>query len=289
LRAEEDPVDPADEPRAQAAGAIALSGGVSVRRIGLGAMRIMKAGPEGSKLLLQRALELGVNLIDTADVYGRDGASERLIAQALHPYPEGLVIATKGGQVLVEGKPRPNGSPEYLRSACEMSLQRLRVGEIHLYQLHNADPNVPLEESLGALAELQAEGKVRQIGVSNLFGQRLEQVLATAPIVSVQNRYNLGDRRTEADLRTCERLGIAFIPYAPLDAGSLASGDGLLDEIASAHSATAAQVALAWLLQRSPVMLPIPGTCSPQHLEENVAAARLPLTSEEIAGLEAYC
>jgi pyridoxine 4-dehydrogenase len=249
----------------------------------------MKAGPEGSKLLLRRALELGVNLIDTADVYGRDSASERLIAQALHPYPEGLVIATKGGQVMVEGKPQPNGSPEHLRTACEMSLQRLRVGTIHLYQLHSADPNVPLEESLGALAELQAEGKVRQIGVCNLFGQRLEQVLATAPIVSVQNRYNLGDRTTEADLRTCERLGIAFISYFPLDAGSLASGGGQLTEIASAHSATAAQVALAWLLKRSPVMLPIPGTCSPQHLEENVAAARLRLTSEEMARLEAYC
>jgi pyridoxine 4-dehydrogenase len=284
---EEDPVHQAHEPRAQAAGVVALSDGVSVRRIGFGAMRIMQAGVEESRVLLRRALELGVNLIDTADVYGRDGAGERLIAKALHPYPEGLVIATKGGQVMVGGKPMPNGSPEHLRAACEMSLQRLRVSEIHLYQLHNADPDVPLEESLGALAELRSEGKVQHIGVCNLFGGRLERALATAPIVSVQNRYSLGDRATEADLRACEKRGIAFISYSPLHGGALASGGGELVRIATGHSATAAQVALAWLLNRSPVTVPIPGTCSLQHLEENVAAVRLRLTNEEVARLEA--
>ena len=259
-----------------------------MHRLGLGAMRIMQAGPEGAKALLRRALELGVNLIDTADVYGRDGASERLIAEALRPYPDDLVIATKGGQVMGEGKPRADGRPDHLRSACEASLRRLGLETIGLYQLHNADPNVPLEESLGALVDLRTEGKIRHIGVCNLFGQRLEQVLETTPVVTVQNRYNVLERATEQDLHLCERLGIAFVAYAPLGAGTLTAQDNL-QRVADAHGATPAQTALSWLLHHSPIMLPIPGTASIEHLEQNVAAGGLKLTGEEIADLESSC
>ncbi len=251
-------------------------------------MRIMQAGPDRAPALIRRAVELGVNLIDTADVYGRDGASERLIAEALDPYPPDLVIATKGGQVIVDGKPQPNGSPEHLRSACEASLKRLHLSTIDLYQLHNVDPAVPLEESLGALTELRAEGKIKYIGVCNLFDQRLERALDLAPVVSVQNRYNIADRGTERDLSLCEERGIAFVAYAPLGAGALAAVAGL-GEIATARRATPAQIALAWLVQRSPFTLPIPGTSSFDHLEENVAAARLGLSKEEMARLEPSC
>jgi pyridoxine 4-dehydrogenase len=242
-------------------------GSLSVNRIGLGARFVQDAEHHGP--LLQRALELGVNLIDTADVYG---ASEEAIAGALHPYPEGLVIATKGGQTLVDGQPTADGRPEYLQQACERSAKRLRVDTIDLYQLHMPDPNVPIEESVGALDELRREGKVREIGVSNVFGEQLERARASAPIVSVQNRYSLKHRDSETEIEFCERERMAYMPWWPLAGGELAQ--------------IGVQQALAWLLQRSPAMLPIPGTASVEHLEENVAAAGLRLTDDEVAQLE---
>jgi pyridoxine 4-dehydrogenase len=261
-------------------------GALSVSRIGFGAMRVLWAGPDQARAVLRRALELGVTLIDTADVYGA-GQSELAIADALHPYPRDLVIATKGGQTEVDGRAHPDCRPEHLRAACEDSLRRLRVDTIDLYQLHNPDPDIPLEESLGTLAELQREGKVRLLGASNLFGEQLERALAAAPLVSLQNLYNLRNRRSEHELRTCERHGVAFMPYFPLGAGSLAGDADDVASIAAAHGSTPAQVALAWLLARSPVMLPIPGTTSVEHLEENVAAATLELRDAELELLDA--
>ena len=252
---------------AAAAGEVAL-GDLTVNRIGLGARFVQDA--HHHRPLLERALALGVNLIDTADVYGN---SEDAIAEALHPYPDGLVIATKGGQTMVTGKPTADGRPEYLRAACHRSLQRLRVDTIDLYQLHMPDPDVPIEESVGTLDQLRQEGKVRQIGVSNLFDEQLEAALRTAPVVSVQNRYSLMHRERETEIQICEREGIAYMPWWPLAGGELAR--------------VGAQNALAWLLQHSPVMLPIPGTASVEHMEENVAAASLQLTLEETAELEA--
>jgi aryl-alcohol dehydrogenase-like predicted oxidoreductase len=252
---------------AAAAGELAL-GSLTVNRIGFRARFVQDAAHHGP--LLRRALELGVNLLDTADVYGN---SEEAIAGALHPYPDALVIATKGGQTLVDGTPTGEGRPEYLREACERSLRRLRVDTIDLYQLHMPDPGVPIEESVGALAQLRQEGKVREIGVSNVFGPQLEAARRTAPIVSVQNRYSLKHRESQAEIALCEREGMAYMPWWPLAGGELA-GVGV-------------KKALAWLLQRSPAMLPIPGTGSVDHLEENVAAASVQLTPEEIADLEA--
>jgi pyridoxine 4-dehydrogenase len=258
-----------------------LGGELEVNRIGFGAMRFMSAGVDGAKAILRRAVELGVTLIDTADVYGRDGASEKLIAQALRPYPAEVVIATKGGQVMVEGVPRADGTPPHLRSACEASLRRLGLDTIDLYQLHNPDPNVPLDESLGALGELRQEGKVRQIGVCNLSGRRLEQAHSGHRLATVQNRLNLDDRGSLQDLATCERRNIAFMPYAPLGAGSLPAWKEKLATIADAHNAAPVQVALAWLLDLAPVTLPIPGTSSLEHLEQNAAAAAMSLTEED--------
>ncbi len=252
---------------AAAAGELAL-GDLVVNRIGLGARFVQDATHQGP--LLRRALELGVNLIDTADVYGN---SEAAIAEALHPYPDGLVIATKGGQTVVDGQPTANGRPEYLRGACERSLARLRVDTIDLYQLHMPDPGVPLAESLGALDELRREGKVRHIGVSNVFGDAFEAALSVAPIVSVQNRYSLKHRERETEIQICEREGIAYMPWWPLAGGELAQ--------------IGAQTALAWLLQHSQAMLPIPGTASVEHLEENVAAAAITLAPAAVAQLEA--
>jgi pyridoxine 4-dehydrogenase len=249
-------------------------------------MWVTRNGRAAGATLLRRVLELGVNLIDTADIYER-GESESLIAEALFPYPEDLIIATKGGQVWRGGGPAPDGRPEHLRSACEHSLRRLRVDTIDLYQLHNPDPKVPFEESLGALADLRAEGKVRQIGISNFSGRALFTGRGAVPIVSLQNQYNLMDRRSEAALEECERQGVAFIPYRPLASGHLASSSPPLASIGSDHGATAAQVALAWLLQRSPVVVPIPGTASIEHLEENVAAARLRLSADDVSLLDA--
>jgi pyridoxine 4-dehydrogenase len=265
-----------------------IGGDLEVRRLGFGSMRITGDGiwgppddPEAARALLRRVIELGVNLIDTADSYGPE-VSENLIAEALHPYPHGLVIATKGGLTRTgPGEWPRNGRPEHLREACEGSLRRLKVDRIDLYQLHAPDTNVPYEDSVGALKELQEEGKIRHIGISNVTVAQLEQARELVDVVTVQNRYNLTDRSSEDVLDACEDAGIGFIPWFPLATGSLAEPGGALDEVAHAHDATPGQVALAWLLARSKVMLPIPGTSSAEHLEENVAAAQLTLGDEE--------
>lgn len=281
-----------DMTSATAAGTFKIDGDMEINRIGFGAMRITGEGiwgepsdPEGAKALLRRALELGVNLIDTADSYGPD-VSERLIREALSPYPEDLVIATKGGLV----RPGPgewvtDGRPEHLRQACEGSLKRLGLEAIDLYQLHAPDSNVPYEESVGSVAELQKEGKVRHVGLSNVSVEQLRQARGILTVVSVQNRYNLSNRSSEEVLQECEREGIGFIPYFPLAAGRLSEPGGPVEKISARHGATAGQVALAWLLSHSPVTLPIPGTSSAKHLEENVGAAGISLSDEEVAEL----
>jgi aryl-alcohol dehydrogenase-like predicted oxidoreductase len=236
--------------------------------------------------VLRRAVELGVNLIDTADSYGPE-VSEKIIAEALHPYPAGLVIATKGGLTRSgPGQWHRNGRPEHLRKACEGSLRRLRVDRIDVYQLHAIDAAVPMEDSLGELVRLRSEGKIRHIGLSNVSVDQLKRARALAEIVSVQNRYNLGDRASEDVLEVCGRDGLGFLPWYPVGAGDLTRAGGPLDRVAKAHAVTPAQVALAWLLLHSPVMLPIPGTSSVAHLEENVAAAALSLEDGEMLSLE---
>jgi pyridoxine 4-dehydrogenase len=279
-------------PNAAAAGTLVL-GDLNVNRLGFGAMRITGPGiwgepedPDEAKAVLRRAVEFGINLIDTADIYGPE-VSERLIAKALHPYPEGLVIATKGGLTRPEpDRLVPDGRPEHLREACEGSLRRLGVDRIDLYQFHTPDPNVPFEDSVWALAQLRDEGKVRHVGLSNVGVRELEIAIDIVPVVSVQNRYNLTDRSSEAVLQACEREGVGFIPWFPLATGRLARPGGPLGEIAARHDATPSQVALAWLLGHSPAMLPIPGTSSVAHLEENVAAAALELSEDERADLD---
>lgn len=276
---------------AAAAGTFDL-GDLSVNRLGFGAMRITGEGiwgepedPEEARAVLRRAVELDINLIDTADSYGPD-VSERLIGETLYPYPDGLVIATKAGLLRDgPGQWRPDGRPEHLREACEGSLRRLRLDRIDLYQLHRIDPQVPAEESLGTLAELREEGKIRHVGLSEVGVEEIRQAQEIVPIASVQNRYNLTDRGSEDVLDFCEREGMGFIPWFPLAVGDLARTGGPLDEIADRHDATPGQIALAWLLWRSPVMLPIPGTSSVTHLEENVAAASLELDEEELSTL----
>jgi pyridoxine 4-dehydrogenase len=274
----------------ESVGTVAL-GDLTVRRLGFGAMRITGEGVWGPPpdrevglAVLRRAVELGVNLIDTANSYGPD-VSEELIAEALHPYPEELVIATKGGFTR-PGPSRwvPNGRPEYLREACEGSLRRLRTERIDLYQMHVPDRDVPYEESIGALKELQDEGKVNQIGVSNVSVGQLATARGIVDVVSVQNRFNLGDRSAAEVLAVCQEDGIGFIPWFPLDAGGLAEPGGAAAEIADRHGATPAQVALAWLL-RTPATLPIPGTGSVAHLEENLAAASIDLSDDEVEKL----
>jgi pyridoxine 4-dehydrogenase len=260
-----------------------LGGDVEVRRLGFGALRLAGPGcsgppkdPEAARRLLRRAIELGVNLIDTADSYGPE-ISERLIADGLHPYPSDLVIATKGG--LRGGH---DARPERLRECCEGSLRRLRLARIDLYQLHAPDPRVPFEESLGALAQLQQDGKIRHVGVSNVSKEELERARGVVEVVSVQNRYFLGDQRFDNLLAACERDGLAFMPSFPLADGRLAARGGPLEDAARARGVTPAQLALSWLLHRSPVMLPIPGTSSLAHLEQNVAAAALELAPDEV-------
>jgi pyridoxine 4-dehydrogenase len=277
---------------AAAAGTFALGGDLVVNRLGFGAMRLTGEGiwgepknPAEARRVLRRAVELGVNLIDTADSYGPE-VSERLIAEALHPYPEDLVIATKGGFTRPGGRWVPDGRPEHLREACEGSLRRLKVDRIDLYQFHTPDPNIAFEDSLWALAVLRDEGKIWHVGLSNVGVRELEIAIDIVPIASVQNRYNLTDRSSEAVLQACEREEVGFIPWHPLATGRLARPGGPLDEIADRHDATPSQVALAWLLKHSPAMLPIPGTSSVSHLEENVAAAALELADEEMAALE---
>ncbi len=278
-------------PPAAAGGEVAL-GELAVRRMGFGAMRITGSGvwgepddPDDARAVLRRAVELGVNLIDTADSYGPE-VSERLIAEALAPYPDDLVIATKGG--LERGGPgdwRRNCRPDHLKAACEGSLRRLGLERIDVYQLHTVDPDVPLPESLGALSELREQGKIRHIGVSNVDVDQLSEAIESVPVVSVQNRYSLSDRDNEPVLEACKREGLAFLPYFPLGAGRAAHANGRVDEVASRHGASPIQVALAWLLARSPAMLPIPGTASVEHLEENVAAAALELDESELEAL----
>jgi pyridoxine 4-dehydrogenase len=276
----------------ESAGTLTLGDELEVRRLGFGAMRITGDGiwgpprdHDGAIATLRRAVELGINLIDTAEAYG-PYVSEELIAEALHPYPDELVIATKGGLSRTgPGQWPRDGRPERLREACEGSLQRLRVDRIDLYQLHAPDPQVPFEESIGALKELRDEGKIRLVGVSNVSVEQLETAREIVPVATVQNRFNLEDQSSEDVLEHCQELGIGFIPWFPLSAGSLADPGGPLDEIAARHDATAAQIAIAWLLARSEVMLPIPGTSSVEHLEENVAAAGIELSDEEMAAL----
>jgi pyridoxine 4-dehydrogenase len=274
----------------KASGTFLLGGDLPIYRLGFGAMRITGSGiwgppenPEEAKKVLLRALELGVNFIDTADSYGPE-VSEKLIAQTLYPYPKNLVIATKGGYT----RPGPDiwvedGRPEYLRKCVENSLKRLRLARIDLYQLHRVDPKVPLEDSLGALRDLQKQGKIRHIGLSEVTVSEIEQAKKIVKIVSVQNLYNLANRKSELVLEYCEKQGIGFIPWFPLASGDLARKGGVLDSIAESKGATPAQIALAWLLKRSPIMLPIPGTSTVSHLEENIAAASIKLSDQEFA------
>jgi pyridoxine 4-dehydrogenase len=277
---------------AAAAGTVKIGGDLVVNRMGFGAMRVTgdriwgePQDPAEAKRVLRRSVDLGVNFIDTADAYGPD-VSERLIAEALHPYPRGLVIATKGGLTRPSAPEWvPDGRPEHLRAACEGSLKRLKLERIDLYQLHRPDPKVPLEDSIGELARLQKEGKIRHVGVSNFDVEELALARRIVPIVSVQNRYNVTDRASEDVLNVCTRDGIAFIPWAPIARGSsdkLESAKAL-EAVAQKRGVSVFQAAIAWLLAKSPVMLPIPGTSSVAHLEENVAAARLKLSSEELA------
>jgi pyridoxine 4-dehydrogenase len=271
---------------------LTLGGDLTVRRLGFGAMRITGEGiwgppedPEGAKHVLKRTLELGINLIDTADSYGPE-VSEQLIAEALYPYPDELVIATKGGlRRTGPGEWPRDARPERLKECCEGSLRRLRLERIDLYQLHSPDPDVPYEESIGAMKELQDEGKVRHVGVSNVSVEQLERARAVVDVVTVQNRYNLVDRHAEDVLDACDAAGLGFIPWFPLATGDLARPGGPLDELSRAHDATPGQLAIAWLLARSPVVLPIPGTASEQHLEENVAAAEIRLEPGELEQL----
>jgi len=275
------------------AGTIDIGGDLPVNRFGFGAMRLTGPGIWGEpedrdecKRVLRRALEVGINLIDTADSYGPE-VSERLIAETLYPYPDELVIATKGGLTRPgPGRWVPDGRPAHLRAACEGSLKRLRVDEIDLYQFHRPDPKVPFEESIGALVELKAEGKIRHIGLSNVTSDEVERAQKLTPIVSVQNRYSLIDRTSEPVLEVASLEEMAFIPWNPLEVGELTRAGGVLAEIARRNSATPGQVALAWLLGHSPAMLPIPGTSKVSHLEENVAAVALDLAPADLAALD---
>jgi aryl-alcohol dehydrogenase-like predicted oxidoreductase len=276
---------------AAAAGAVKL-GDLAVNRMGFGAMRV--CGPQvwgpprdrgAAHAVFRRALDLGINFFDTADSYGPH-VDEELIAEALHPYPAGFVIGTKGGLV----RPRPSAwdsdaRPEHLRRAIEGSLRRLRLERIDLYQLHAPDPRVPFAESVGALAQARSEGKIRHVGLSNVTVKQLEEARRIVPVVSVQNEYNLGDRSSEDVLQACARLGIAFLPWYPLGAGAVLKS-AKVKKAAARAKATPAQVALAWLLAKSPVVLPIPGTSSIAHLEENVAAAALGLSAADLSALD---
>lgn len=281
---------------AEASGMLTIGGDLNVYRLGFGAMRITGEGiwgPPANKQeaisVLRRALELGINLIDTADSYGPE-VSESLIADALYPYPKGLVIATKGGLLRPgPGQWVPDGRPQHLREALEGSLRRLRLDRIDIYQFHRPDSKVPFEDSVGEFAKMKAEGKIRHVGLSNVTIEQLAQAQKIVPIVTVQNRYNLVDRasenmtpeQSETMIDICARQGIGFIPWFPLATGELARPGGQLDEIARRHNATPSQIAVAWLLHRSSTMLPIPGTSSVKHLEENVMGATIKLTQEE--------
>jgi pyridoxine 4-dehydrogenase len=271
------------------AGTISVGGDLTVNRLGFGAMRITGDGIWGqpadrdeAKAVLRRAVELGVNFIDTADSYGPH-VSEELIAETLHPYPDDLVIATKGGlERTGPGLWPANGRPEHLIEACEGSLRRLKLDQIPLYQFHRPDPAVPLEDSIGALVTLKEQGKIRHIGVSNLAEEQLRRAQRLAPIVSIQNRYNVDDRRSESLVDLCEQEELVFLPYAPIQD---LDSNRIVQEIAQRHAATPRQIVLAWLLARSPSILPIPGTASVAHLEDNIAATAIKLTAAEVAAL----
>jgi pyridoxine 4-dehydrogenase len=278
---------------AKKAGELLVGSELRVTRLGFGAMRITGDGiwseppdrPEAVRVL-RRAVELGINFIDTADSYG-PGVSEEIIAEALHPYPPDLVIATKGGF----DRPGPNqwvenGRPEHLRSACEGSLRRLRLQRIDLYQLHRIDPKVPAEDQLGTLKDLQAQGKIKHIGLSEVSVPQIQHAQTIVPIVSVQNRYSITDRGSEDVLEYCEKARLGFIPWFPLAAGRVAGPDSPISRVAARWRATPSQVALAWLLARSPVMLPIPGTSKVQHLEDNVRAAELRIDANTVRELD---
>jgi aryl-alcohol dehydrogenase-like predicted oxidoreductase len=280
-------------PDAAKSGTFKLGGDLPVHRMGFGAMRITGKGiwgapkdPAEAKRVLKRAVELGINFIDTADAYGPE-VSENLIAEALHPYAKGLVIATKGG-LTRQGPDRwlPVGRPEYLTQCVELSLRRLRIDCIDLYQLHRIDAKVPLEESLGALKDLQKAGKIRHIGLSEVSVKEIEQARKIVPIVSVQNLYNLSDRKHDDVVTYCDQHQLGFIPWYPMAGGDMLKPGGPLDTVAKRHHATVSQVALAWLLHRSPVILPIPGTSSVDHLEQNTAAASLKVEAKEWAEIE---
>ena len=279
---------------AGAAGTITLDAGLTVNRIGFGAMRLTGPGiwgepndPDESRRVLRRTIELGIDFIDTADSYGPE-VSERLIAETLRPYPPGLVIATKGGLVRPgPGRWEPDGRPEHLRAALEGSLRRLGVDQISLYQFHRPDPRVPFEESVGTLINMKNEGKIRALGLSNVNEQQLSTALRMTRVASVQNRYNLRDRQSEGVLRMCEQLGIVFIPWAPIMVGDVDVG-GVLERIAGERRISIRQLALAWLVAHSTQTLPIAGTASVTHLEENIAAAAVGLTAEEVRQVEAF-
>ena len=284
-------------PSAAASGTFRIGGDVPVHRLGYGTMRLVGEGAWGepadaeeAKRVLRRAVELGVTLIDTADAYGPEIA-ERLIGEALAPYPPGVVIATKGG-ITRQGPAKTEyvGRAGYLIQCVEMSLRRLKLEHIELYQLHRIDPRTPIEESLGALGRMQEQGKIRHIGLSEVTPTEIEAAQKIVPIVTVQNRYSLGDRRHEQTLAWCEQQGIGFLPWYPIAAGKILKTDhpaaNALEQAAQRHGATAAQLSLAWLLHRSAVMLPIPGTSKVAHLEENVAAAALELSDTEWAEVE---
>jgi aryl-alcohol dehydrogenase-like predicted oxidoreductase len=279
---------------AQRAGKFPIGGELGVNRLGFGAMRITGDGVwgappdhEAAVRVLRRAVELEVDFIDTADSYGPH-VSEELIAEALHPYPDGLVIATKGGlERSGPGQWSRNGRPDHLRAACEGSLRRLKLERIDVYQLHAPDPDVPFEESVATLRDLRDEGKIRYVGLSNVSAAQLDQAREIVPVVTVQNRFSLADRASEDVLDRSAALGIGFIPWFPLAAGDLARPGGPLDRVAERHGATPSQIALAWLLHRAPNVLPIPGTRSVEHLEENVAAAGIALDGQDLAELAA--
>ncbi len=266
-----------------ASGTFAIGGELSVHRLGFGAMRLPgvrgEPRPSAAHDVLREAVRLGVDLIDTAHAYGR---SEELIAEALHPYPEGLVIATKGG--LGRGG-HPDGRPERLRADCEDSLRRLRLDTIDLWQLHRIDPEIPLEEQFGAIRELRDEGKIRFVGVSEVSVDELRRARQLVDIVTVQNRFNLAEHAADDVLSECEANGVGFLPWAPIAMGNLLGSSSALAGVAAGHGATQSQIALAWLLYRSPVMLPIPGTGSPEHLRDNVGAALIELSENDLAAL----
>ena len=270
-----------------------IGGDLTVNRLGFGAMRITGDGiwgwpkdREEAKRVLKRVVELGVNLIDTADAYGPE-TSELLIAEALHPYPKGLVIATKGGNTRPgPNQWVPNGRPEYLKQCIDGSLKRLKLDRIDLWQLHRVDPKVPMEESLGAIKEARDAGKIRHVGLSEVSPEEIARARKVVPIATVQNRYNFDDRKWDSTLAYCEKEGLGFMPWAPVG-GMRGLKSEVLEATAKAKNATIYQVALAWLLQRSSVMLPIPGTSSVKHLEENIAAAKVKLSAEEMKALAA--